>query len=484
MNYFDVGQSIIEHSGGIENLSHVTNCMTRVRMTIVDLEKINLEKLKAIEGVIGVIEDDTIQVIVGPGKSEKVAGEINKIIQIGITSISSNVENKAAAARARAKKKTTTKVILKHIANIFVPILPALIAAGILMGVNNIIVNSAGAEALANSIDAVGALTPTQVILEQKGLLGLSAFLAIVSKSLFAFLAIYTGVTAAKEFNGNPITGGLLGAITIAPQLSLLDLTPGQGGLIGVIFAVWLMCLFERQVRKFIPDIIDVVATPTIVVTVMASVLLFGIMPVAGIISDGIINSLTGLLETGGIVAGFVLSSLFPFLISLGLHHGLFPIHLEMINATGSTPLFAIQIMSNAGMVGAAIAVLLLTTDPVMKKVAKGAIPTSILAVGEPTIFGVNIPAGFAFITGSIGAGFGGMMVVLLGVKTNGVGAAGLSALPLIADGKYLQYIISWLVGCGVAFVLTYITGKVRGYDKENMDEEMQEHKGALATAG
>lgn len=191
-------------------------------------------------------------------------------------------------------------------------------------------------------------------------------------------------------------------------------------------------------------------------------------MPAAGIVSNGILSGLNGLLEHGGIVAGFVLSALFPFLISLGLHHGLFPIHLEMINATGHAPLFAIQIMSNAGMVGAATAVLLLTRDPVMKKIAR-AIPTSILAVGEPTIFGVNIPAGFAFITGSIGAGFGGVMVVLLGVSTNGVGAAGLSALPLIADGKYLQYILAWLVGCAAAFALTYIVGKVRGYDKETV---------------
>ncbi len=95
-------------------------------------------------------------------------------------------------------------------------------------------------------------------------------------------------------------------------------------------------------------------------------------MPAAGIVSNGILSGLNGLLEHGGIVAGFVLSALFPFLISLGLHHGLFPIHLEMINATGHAPLFAIQIMSNAGMVGAATAVLLLTRDPVMKKIAGG----------------------------------------------------------------------------------------------------------------
>ena len=379
----------------------------------------------------------------------------------------SDVEQKAKLAREKAKKQTRSKIILKHIANIFVPILPSLIAAGILMGINNLLVNSAASWALAHQVAALGDLSPTQVVLDQRHLLGISQFLDIVSKALFGFLAIYTGVTAAKEFDGNAVMGGLLGAITIVPQITALGLIPGQGGLIGVILCAWLMCLLEKQVRRFVPDIVDVVVTPTIVLVVMAAALLLVIMPVAGVISNGILHGLNGLLSTGGIAAGFALSALFPFLISLGLHHGLFPIHLEMINATGHAPLFAIQIMSNAGMVGAATAVLLLTRDPMMKKIAKGAIPTSILAVGEPTIFGVNIPAGFAFITGSIGAGFGGMMVVLLGVSTNGVGAAGLSALPLIADGKYLQYILSWLTGCAAAFVLTYIVGKVRGYDKE-----------------
>ncbi|HCB3598510.1 PTS transporter subunit EIIC [Serratia marcescens] len=468
MNYHLVGNAIVEYSGGLNNLRHVTNCMTRVRMTLADPDKVNIEALKSIEGVLGVVEDDTLQVIVGPGKSSKVATVINeRLASCSQTATLSGVEQKAALARERARKPTRTKAVLKHIANIFVPILPPLIAAGILMGLNNVLVNSAAAYALTHAIAASGELSPAQIVLEQRHLLGLSQFLDIISKALFSFLAIYTGVTTAKEFNGNAIMGGLLGAITIAPQLPLLGLLPGQGGLIGVIFCVWLMCVLEKQVRRVVPDILDVVLTPTIVLTVMAGALLFAIMPVAGILSNGILHSLNGLLATGGLAAGFVLASLFPFLISLGLHHGLFPIHLEMINATGHAPLFAIQIMSNAGMVGAATAVLLLTRDPMMKKIAKGAIPTSILAVGEPTIFGVNIPVGFAFITGSVGAGFGGMMVVLLGVSTNGVGAAGLSALPLIADGKYLQYIFAWLTGCLAAFVLTYITGKLRKYDRE-----------------
>ena len=469
MDYNQVANAIVGHCGGLANFLHVTNCMTRVRMTISDQTRVNIAALKSIEGVLGVVEDDTLQVIVGPGKSSKVANVINDLLkgQPADATPLSNVEQKAQLAREKAKKQTRTKVILKHIANIFVPILPSLIAAGILMGINNVLVNSAASWALAHHVAAPGDLSPTQVVLDQRHMLGISQFLDIVSKALFGFLAIYTGVTAAKEFDGNAVMGGLLGAITIVPQITALGLIPGQGGLIGVILCAWLMCLLEKQVRRFVPDIVDVVVTPTIVLVVMAAALLLVIMPVAGVISNGILHGLNGLLSTGGIAAGFALSALFPFLISLGLHHGLFPIHLEMINATGHAPLFAIQIMSNAGMVGAATAVLLLTRDPMMKKIAKGAIPTSILAVGEPTIFGVNIPAGFAFITGSIGAGFGGMMVVLLGVSTNGVGAAGLSALPLIADGKYLQYILSWLTGCAAAFVLTYIVGKVRGYDKE-----------------
>ncbi|VFS89131.1 PTS system EIIBC component SA0186 [Raoultella terrigena] len=228
------------------------------------------------------------------------------------------------------------------------------------------------------------------------------------------------------------------------------------------------MCLLEKQVRRFVPDIVDVVVTPTIVLVVMAAALLFVIMPVAGVVSDGILHSLNGLLAGGGIAAGFVLSALFPFLISLGLHHGLFPIHIEMINATGHAPLFAIQIMSNAGMVGAATAVLLLTRDPMMEENSQRgrSRPPSWLSVNR--LFSASIfPAGFAFITGSIGAGFGGMMVVLLGVSTNASGRPDCPHWPLIADGKYLQYIMSWLTGCAAAFVLTYIVGKIRGYDKE-----------------
>ncbi|MEX9868430.1 PTS transporter subunit EIIC [Providencia huaxiensis] len=472
MDLDKISKKIIELSGGSENFIHVTNCMTRVRMTLKDEEKADVASLKALPGVLGVVSDETLQVIVGPGKCNNIADAINQLLAnneiegSGLTDKQpeSDVLAKAEIARNKAKKKTPVKAVLRSIANIFVPLLPGLIAAGTLMGINNIIVNSAHAEALTQGIQATANMSAAQVILQQKGLLEISTIMGVIANGLFSLLAVFTGIFAAKEFKGTEILGGILGAITIAPQVAILGLTPGQGGLIGVIFAVWVSCWLEKRLRRYIPSMIDVIATPTLTIIIMAAFLLFGIMPVAGVVSNGILGSLSGILEHGGLAAGFILSSLFPFLISLGLHQGLIPIHLELIQATGSSQLFAIQIMSNSGMVGAAIAVLLLTKDPVMKRVAKGAIPTSILAVGEPTIFGVNIPAGFAFITGSIGAGFGGMMIVLLDVTANGVGAAGLSALPLIADGKYLQYIFSWLVGASIAFILTYFVGRIRKY--------------------
>lgn len=145
MDYNMVGDAIVKHCGGLANFIHVTNCMTRVRMTIADTSLVDMTALKAIEGVLGVVEDDTLQVIVGPGKSTKVAGVINARLkgQPDSGEALSAVEQKAKTAREKAKKQTRTKVILKHIANIFVPILPALIAAGILMGLNNVIFNSA-----------------------------------------------------------------------------------------------------------------------------------------------------------------------------------------------------------------------------------------------------------------------------------------------------------------------------------------------------
>ncbi|MGS2779630.1 PTS transporter subunit EIIC [Robertmurraya sp. GLU-23] len=449
-----LAKKIIDLSGGVENFNRLTNCMTRVRIKYKDDSKVDFEKIKELKGVLGIIKEDSTQIVVGPGRSNKVRQEIEDTINASGTNLVDGEES--------SEKK---KGFLKIISNIFVPIIPAIIASGILQGVNNIISNMASAEAKELGVKGTETLTATQVVLDSWNMLQVSTVLAILASATFAFLAIYTGITAAKEFKTDVILGGALGAVSISGSvLGVIGLSNGEGGLFGVILGVYLLAKIQKLLRRMIPNILDVVVTPTLALVITGAIFLFTIMPLAGILSEWLINGIMSLIEYSGILGGFVLSALFPSLIATGLHHGLSAIHTELINTTGSDPIFPVQIMSNAGMVGAGLAIYFLTTSSKVKEIAKGAIPTTFLAVGEPTMYGVVLPSGFGFITASIGAGIGGIMIRLFDVHSSAFGAAGMSAIPLIANGDYLQYLISYAVGCSAAFILTYVVGKARKF--------------------
>ncbi|MGN8646300.1 PTS transporter subunit EIIC [Gracilibacillus sp. HCP3S3_G5_1] len=454
MNDKQLAQKIIELSDGASNFSNITNCMTRVRISYKDESKVDVEKIKELKGVMGVNQEETTQIIVGPGRSTKVREEIENLL-------SSSSDAEVTGSEENNEKK---QGFLKTLASIFVPAIPAIIASGVAMGINNIIKNLATAEVAKQGVSATDSLTAQEVVLESWNMLEVSTLLAIIGDATFAFLAIYIGITSARVFKTDMILGGALGAITIASQLEMLGLTSGQGGLFGVILGVYILAKVQKLLRKVIPNILDVVLTPTFTILITAIIFVFAVMPIAGFVSDWLIEGIMYVIDKSGILGGFLLSALFPSLIATGLHHGLVPIHLELINATGTTAIFPVQIMSNSGLVGAGLAIYLLSKSEKVKEIAKGAVPTTFLSVGEPTMYGVVLPSGFGFITASIGAGFGGMMIRLLDVQASAYGAAGMSAIPLIADGKYLQYLLSYAVGFTASFILTYIVGKLRNY--------------------
>ncbi|MDQ0222117.1 PTS transporter subunit EIIC [Streptococcus moroccensis] len=452
MDYKDLANRIIVLSGGRDNFIKVFNCMTRVRINYRDIDKVKKEEIKQLPGVLGIIEDSSFQIIVGPGKSTKLQEAINQELQLEVVN-------------EELVESSKNQGFLKTLSNIFVPVLPAIIASGFLQGINNVLVNLASDAAKSQGIIGTETLSQAQVMLQNWNLFEVSTVLGILGNAAFGFLAIYTGITAAKEFKTDMIMGGLVGAMTLSPNLSLINLAPGRGGLFGVILGVWLLSIIDRQLKKWIPDVIDVVIRPTLSLLLTAIIYFVVIMPIAGLLTDLLTNGILFIIETAGVVGGFVLASLAPLLISTGLHHGLNPINIELINSTGSTPISAIQIMSNAGLVGSGLALYLLTKRTEIKETAKGVIPATFLAVGEPTMYGLVIPSGFGFVTASIGAGFGGMMIRLLDVKLSAMGAAGMSAIPLVADGKYLQYLISYAVGLTAAFALTYAVGKYKKFE-------------------
>ncbi|MBC1353932.1 PTS transporter subunit EIIC [Listeria welshimeri] len=466
----EIGKQIFIHVGGMGNVSRIAHCMTRVRLGIINSELVNIEELKKVPGVIGVVEDDTLQIIVGPGVVNKVATAMADMagVKIGETipeNLDSNsksgkelVEEKASKTKAELKAKQNNssgfKRLLKSISNIFVPLIPGFVGAGLIAGIAAIITNNITA----------GNLDPA-VWTQYVDILG------VINKGIFDFLAIYVGINAANEFGGTPVLGGGIAGITMLSGLleghTITNIFTGdpilarQGGIIGVLLAVWLMCVLEKNLRKIIPNAIDIIFTPTLVLLIIGVVTIFLIMPFAGLVSDGLVNGINWVIEVGGVFAGFVLGTLFLPMVMFGLHQVLTPIHVEMIAQSGYTILLPILAMAGGGQVGASIALWIrCRKNKPLVNMIKGGLPVGILGIGEPLIYGVTIPLGRPFLTACLGGGIGGAVIGFFGnIGSIAIGPSGVALIPLIANNEWLGYIIGLVAAYLGGFILTYFFG-------------------------
>lgn len=457
-----IAREIYENVGGPENVRKVIHCMTRVRMTIIDETKVDLAGLKAIKGVLGVIEDETLQVVIGPGTVNKVAQAMVDMVGVKLgepfPDTSDSLDELMAKTKANAKEKynkpSKFKAVLNTIAKIFVPLIPAFVGAGLIGGLASVFSNLV----TAGTLDLA---TWGQII----------TVLKIIQGGIFSYLAIYVGLNSAQEFGATPALGGVIGAVSLllgmdpnAPLKNVFNGTPlsaGQGGIIGVIFAVWLLAIFEKRLHKFVPESLDIIITPTLSLLVIGLAEIFLIMPVAGVISSSLVGAINFILSVGGGISGFVLGALFLPMVMFGLHQILTPIHLEMISKTGSTQLLPVLAMAGAGQVGAAIALWVrLRKDKEFVERVKGALPVGILGIGEPLIYGITLPLGRPFVTACIGGGIGGAVIGALGnAGAIAIGPSGVALLPLIADGKWWIYLCGLLGGYIGGFVATYFFG-------------------------
>lgn len=458
-----IAREIYEQVGGTQNVSKLVHCMTRVRMTIIDESKVNFDGLKAIQGVMGIVKDETLQVVIGPGTVNKVAQEMVSMVGVrlgesfpssGEQSIDELMAKTKADAKEKYNKPSKFKAILNTISKIFVPLIPAFVGAGLIGGL---------ASVLGNLV--------TSGTLDAGTWLQFITVLKIIQAGIFSYLALYVGMNAAQEFGATPALGGVIGAVSLltgmnpeAPLKNVFNgsaLAAGQGGIIGVIFAVWLLSIIEKQLRKVIPDSIDIIVTPTIALLVIGFAEIFVIMPIAGVISSSLVGAINMVLQVGGGFSGFILGALFLPMVMFGLHQVLTPIHLEMIAKTGSTQLLPILAMAGAGQVGAAIALWIkLRKDKEFVERVKGALPVGILGIGEPLIYGITLPLGRPFVTACIGGGIGGAIIGTLGhVGSIAIGPSGVALLPLIANGRWWIYLLGLLGAYIGGFIATYLFG-------------------------
>ena len=467
MTNLELGKLIVETIGGRENILKATNCMTRLRLTVKDSTIFSADDIKNIEGVLGLVVDgNSYQVVLGPGKAKKVTDEV--IAEFNLARGEAVTDDWAANkdAMKSGQKQNGFKKALKVISEIFIPMIPAIIAAGLFNGLGSLL------EQLMKENILSGAFFE-----------GLRLFLTLIGGAFFTYFTVFTGVYAAKAFGATEALGGMIGGITIGGNIVELSkmlglfnetvvlesiLTTGKGGIIGVILAVWILAQVERFIRKRMPDVLDLIFTPFLSLLLTGLVTVFLIMPVAGFFSDGLVYVLSLLVNSGNIavsiISGYVLAALFLPMVLLGLHHGLIPIYAVQLEAMGGVSLFPVLAMAGAGQVGAAIAIYIKAKKAGNKKLTSiiaGALPAGFLGVGEPLIYGVTLPMFKPFITAGLGAGFGGAYVMMMSVMASAWGPSGLVAIPLMVGiPGMIHYFIGLVISYIAGFIITALVIK------------------------
>ncbi|WP_294569684.1 PTS transporter subunit EIIC [uncultured Subdoligranulum sp.] len=459
-------QHIFAGLGGQTNIVCVTNCMTRLRIQVREDNKIQEDALCRVEGVLGVVHDRTgyLEVVVGPGKSRKCA---DLCAAMGIPTAAAPAvstekdwhDNKAAWKAGQENGRIRS--MLKTFGEIFVPLLPGVIAAGLCSGLATLLTQVYPGYA-DNAFWSI-----------------VYNLLSLINASFMTYLTAWAGYRAAERFGATPILGGMLGMMTtlgnidsIAKVLDLYNeaqpldavLRAGRGGVLAVVLGVWVLARIEKAVRRRIPDNLDIMFTPLITLVLCVVPYVLVIMPLTGFVSSGLCWLVEQVCMSTNplvrILAGGISAALFLPMVAMGMHHGLVALYTVQLEELGFVTLYPALAMAGAGQVGATIAILLKAKkvhNQRLCSVIDGALPAGILGVGEPLIYGVTLPMGKPFFTAGFGAAFGGAFVMAMQVASTTWGPSGILAFPVMTAGPS-GAVLSMLY-YGIGLVISYLMG-------------------------
>lgn len=456
MDYKKIAGEVLAAVGGKENIISAAHCATRLRLVVADNAKVQKEVVEEIDGAKGVFEaQGQLQIIFGTGTVNKVYDEF--IALAGVAGATKEEVKQAAASKANWFQR-----FIKTLGDIFVPIIPAIVASGFLMGIMealNFMVNNGYV-----NIDTSGSIY---------------AFAQLFSNTAYVFLPILIAYSAAKVFGGNPYLGAVIGMIMIHPNLQNawtvasegvqtmqsvwfglyeIPMVGYQGHVIPVMIAVWVMSQIEKRLHKVVPPMFDLFVTPLTSVFVTGYLTLSIIGPVFVALENGIITGIQWLITLPFGIGGFLMGGAYATTVVSGIHHMYTLIDLGQLAAYGFTFWLPLASAANVGQGGAALAVALKTKNTKLKGMALPSALSSFMGITEPAIFGVNLRFFKPFIAGSIGGACGALYAALVGLGATGTGVTGIFGI-LLHLHKPVQYIILLLISAGVAFALTWFFG-------------------------
>ncbi|MCT8785994.1 sucrose-specific PTS transporter subunit IIBC [Glaesserella parasuis] len=467
MNFPQIAQQVIDKLGGKDNISAAAHCATRLRMVVKDETLIDKEGIENIEGVKGQFSvAGQYQIIFGSGTVNKVHAELTKALGIGDMTTSE-------VASAGADKQGFLQSVVKGLADIFVPIIPAIVAGGLLMGIHSMLT--------AKGFFAEG----LNVVDMYPGIADLVDLMNTFANAPFVFLPVLLGFSATRKFGGNPFLGAALGMLLVHPALAdgwnyALTLANGkiqywnvlgleiekvgyQGTVIPTLVSAWVLATLEKAFRKVVPSFLDNLITPLFSLFI-AGFLAFTIIGPLGREAGSLISAgLTWLYDSLGFVGGAIFGTFYAPIVITGMHQTFIAVETQLLAEvanTGGTFIFPIAAMSNIAQGAACLGSAFVMKDAKVRGMAVPSGISALLGITEPAMFGVNLRYRYPFIAAMIAAGTSSAFIALFNVKAIALGAAGLPGIPSIKPESLAMYSVGMAISASIAFVVTVILGK------------------------
>ncbi len=469
MDYRKTAQEIYDHIGKKENIISAAHCATRLRLVIADNAKADKDAVENIDGVKGVFfAQGQMQIILGTGVVNKVYAEFIKIA--GISESSKEEAKQAAASRANPLQR-----LIKTLGDIFVPIIPAIVASGFLMGIMealNFMVNNGYL-----NINTSGSIY---------------TFAQLFSNTAYTFLPILIAFSAGKVFGANPFLAAVIGMIMIHPNLQnawtvategvaatqkvwfglySIDMVGYQGHVIPVVIAVWVLAQIEKRLHKIVPAMLDLFVTPLVSVFVTGYLTLSIIGPVFVTVENGLLDGVQWLIALPFGIGSFLMGAFYAPTVVAGVHHMYTIIDLGQIAKFGMTFWLPLASAANLAQGGAALAVALKTKDKKIKSMAVPSALSACMGITEPAIFGVNLRFGKPFVMACIGGACGALFASVTSLGATGTGVTGIFGI-LLCLNQPVSYLIMMAISVGVAFALTWMFGYKEEKSKETLESQ------------
>ena len=458
MDHKKVAEVVVE-AVGKDNLVAAAHCATRLRLVLKDDDKVNTKLLDSDPDVKGTFKTNgQYQIIIGPGDVNNVYDELIKMT--GLQELSTDDLKKVSE---KNKKTNPIMAFIKLLSDIFVPIIPALVAGGLLMALNNFLTSPGlfGPKALTKMYPVIAG--PSQII-------------QVMSAAPFIFMPVLVGISAAKRFGANRFLGATIGMIMTTPDLGgaskywdIFGLHVAQTSyiyqVIPVLVAVWVLAFLEKRFHKWLPSAFDFTFTPLLSVFITGFLTFLIIGPVFKGVSDAITNAIVWLYNTTGAFGMGIFGLTYSAIVTTGLHQSFPAVETQLIAAYAQGKgagdfIFVTACMANIAQGAATFAVYFLTKDEKVKSLTSSSGVSALLGITEPALFGVNLKYKFPFFCALIGSGIDAAFAGFMHVTSASLGSAGLLGFLSIVPKTIPMWAVSALISFGVTFVITFIYGK------------------------